>query len=402
MKILIAWPPQEPSFFNDCYHFAYLGEVAGYLRNKGFIIKILDGGIRNPDPSLFKSELAKEYDVLAIFNFPENAKMVRELAELSRQISPNTKIITYGFASSLIPNFFKKYPIDAICINGEWSLYIEKFALYLSNKIAREELCGIFLNENGAWIETKKGEILSSREFGFPALDLLPINTYMRQTLNNKRNQKLHMSLTISKGCPNNCIFCQMSKVDGLMDRRRSVKDTLDFIENSMQKYNFRVVTLYSPTFTLNKRWVLDFCKEISLRKLNFKWKCTTSVFNIDEELIASMSRAGCYKIGFGIETLQEVAQKNIHKIIPIEKVEYAIRLCTKYHITSNCFIMLGIPGQTKDGILNTITKLIEFGGKPRATIYSPLQELSDNMSEEELIKFNKARFQDLDAQPWV
>jgi anaerobic magnesium-protoporphyrin IX monomethyl ester cyclase len=407
MKVLLAWPPKKPSFFNECYHFAYLGELAGYLRNQEINVTVLDGSIPKFNASVFEDELKNEYDVLAIFNFPENIVSVRELIELSRKICPRTKIITYGFTSSFIPEFFKRYALDAICYSGDWGLDIENFTKYCCGELTKKELSGIHICDLGVWSKTKLNEAVHANDFGFPAIDLLPLDEYkkiwLEQSEHHNELSSGKLSLTISKGCQNNCAFCQMPRTDGTIERRRDVKNTLDFIEQSVSRYNFKTITMYAPIFTFDKEWVERFCREKIHRKLTTKWKCTTTVFHITEELIKLMRLAGCYRIGFGVETLELEAQKHIKKIIPETQLAKVIRWCNESGIRATCFIMLGIPGQTKQGILETITKIKKMGGIPRATIYTPFQDLKSSMSEEEIVNFNKNRdIHNIEAQLWV
>lgn len=394
MKLLLAWPPHIPSYFNLCYHFVELGEIAAYLRKNDIEVKILDGGVLSLSWDDFFRELQKGYDVLAILNRTENVDSVRRLANYCKEISPSTKILTYGQASVLIPNFFKNYHLDAIVYSGDWELVIKKYVDYLEGKCLFKDLNGLLIKTNNKWVKTNKGGRLSPEEWEFPALDLLPLDDYNRiyekeENISGIKGKK-ELSFTVSRGCPYNCIFCTAPKIDGLVERRRSVSAVLGFIRDSIKYYNFDYISMFSPTFTLNKKWVLDFCSKIVKEKLNIKWKCVTTINNIDSELVHAMAEAGCFRIGFGVETLELEAQKNIHKFVSEEQLKKVISLCLENNITPLCFLMIGIPGQTKEGIEYTINKIQEMGGEIRATIYTPYQELNENMSEEEVLTFDR------------
>ena len=68
--------------------------------------------------------------------------------------------------------------------------------------------------------------------------------------------------------------------------------------------------------YTLNEKRVVEFCEAILSGKLSFQWGCGTRADRINEELVILMKKAGCGKIGFGIETGVERVRSAINKRI--------------------------------------------------------------------------------------
>jgi len=383
IKVLLAWPPYIPSYLNLCYHYTDFGEVAGYLKNQEDIeIKVLDGGVVNLLWSDFTKELTKNYDVLIIINHFDNIRDVRKLAEYSKEISPNTKILTYGRISAYIPEYFKKYLVDAIIYSGDWEIVIKKYLDFIQNKCRIKELSGLFIRKDNRWIKTKHGELLSQSKWSFPALDILPLNDYFKY--------EKELSFTISKGCPFNCIFCPVPHIQGIKDRRREINSALDFIEKAISKYNFDYVSMFSATFTFDREYVVRLCNEIRKRKMHFKWKCVTHPNCVDKELLTLMGKSGCFRISFGIETLEKNVQKNIGKYITEKRLGNIIKWCLNNDIQPLCFLMSGIPGETEKDITYATKKILSLGGKVRVTVYTPYHKLFSKMGEEEVMSFSK------------
>ena len=342
----------------------------------------------------FSREILKGYDIIAILNRVENVDAVRRAIKYCKDLTPSTKILTYGQASNYIPSYFTKYSLDAIIHSGDWELIIKKFVNYVKGVHHLKNLNGLIIRKGNNWVKTGEGERLPPNKWGFPALDLLPLEDYNKiyekeKNISGIRGKK-ELSLTVSRGCPYNCIFCPAPKIDGSVERRRSVNSVINFVTNSFSKYDFDYVSMFSPTFTLNREWVVEFCSKVVKNSLELKWKCVTTINDIDEKLIKIMSDAGCFRIGFGVESLEKEPQKNIGKFISEKKLEKIIKTCLKYNITPLCFVMVGIPGQTKDGVRHTIKKIYEMGGESRLSIYTPYYKLNDNMSEREILSFKR------------
>jgi len=67
------------------------------------------------------------------------------------------------------------------------------------------------------------------------------------------------------------------------------------------------------------------------------------------------MSKSGCKRIYYGIESASELILSNIKKEIDLNKVKRAINLTRKNNIKSLGFFMLGNPGETIESIKDTI-----------------------------------------------
>jgi len=112
------------------------------------------------------------------------------------------------------------------------------------------------------------------------------------------------LSVTVARGCPLGCAFCIIHNYQGRKERRQSVESVLACINQARASYPFDYVSMFAPTFTLQRDWVLDFCAVLERHPQHYRWKACTTLQDLDEELIRRMGSAGCLRLSVGLETL--------------------------------------------------------------------------------------------------
>ncbi|MHA1440020.1 MAG: B12-binding domain-containing radical SAM protein [Promethearchaeota archaeon] len=185
----------------------------------------------------------------------------------------------------------------------------------------------------------------------YPAIDLIERDRYFISF------QKYHPSTIImgSRGCPFNCIFCD--KLSNRV-RLRSTDNIVSEIKSTYKKYNIRDFQFYDLTFNVNMNWVKELCLKLKKENLPIVWRCTAKVELIDEELIKLMKEAGCYLIAFGVESGNDDSLDFLKKGFSVKDIIHAFKLAKKYSIETHAYYIIGIPGEDKAKVLNTIRLL--------------------------------------------
>jgi radical SAM superfamily enzyme YgiQ (UPF0313 family) len=75
----------------------------------------------------------------------------------------------------------------------------------------------------------------------------------------------------------------------------------------------------------------------------------------MDEEMIQAMAKSGCVGIAYGIESGNQAILDSVHKQITLEQVEKVVGLTKKYGIHVTGYWMIGILGDTKQTIRETL-----------------------------------------------
>lgn len=402
MNVLFVWPPERVFTGSLFKHFTYFGETIGYLNHtNSYNISVIDAGVKQYSYSEFYKE-AVTSDVIIIYVETYTIQSSIDIIDFFRATNPDVKIIVYGTACCYIPLYFaSNNQIDVIIFNSNWEKAIENYLMYLQGKKAKVDLTDIYIKIEGKLIKCPIGETLPAESWGFPAIELLPIDNYFQV------RGKKQIELTVNKGCGFNCAFCSEKMVYGHKDYRRSVNSIISFIKNVNIKYD----TIYfdATTFTFDRDWVDHLCDSLIKENLKIKWRTVTRIDSVDEELIKKMSEAGCYKISFGIETIETDIQNNINKHINIKKIEECFSTAKRNNIIPRALIIIGLPEESRDGFLKTYNFLREIGCEIRVKEYIPYNEiLNDQMVNNEIInRFDRSRYyyngiKDMDSKEYM
>lgn len=179
-----------------------------------------------------------------------------------------------------------------------------------------------------------------------------------------------------SRGCPYKCTFCQptLKKIFGKKIRQRSVDNVLEEIEDVINKYKVKHISIHDEIFTLNKKWALDFCKKMEAKKFDIQWSAQSRVDTFDEELAEAMSSAGCMCLFFGFESGSQRILDLLKKGITPEQSIRAAKICKKYGMIIWANFILGIPTETEEDLKQTylLSKRIK-PEMPAPNIFTPI-----------------------------
>ncbi|MGQ4616330.1 radical SAM protein [Nocardia sp. R7R-8] len=362
---MVLHPPVLPFGYTLHHRFQRLWEAGVYLRNRYPETKIVDAGLLNMLKGQVLDEFATGYDAVAIYCEPQMFPDVEEFVDRFKHMDPETKILVYGPATVCFPRQTRSLPVDAIGCRGDHDAQLRQFLDLMSG--VRTTSSNIAVCSSGRWDEPSGAvEFVAEHDWAFPPLDEMPMADIAR--IYTMKQQPLTVAVTASRGCPYRCTFCATPELEGRPDRRRNPESLAEYIEQNQRYTHWQ---LYSPTFTLDRRWCMEFFEHLRQRGVDVDWRCTTRVDRLDRELVEAMSASGCSMVGLGIETLGP-ALSAIKKGIRESQMALAIRMLVESGIAVKAYIMLGLPGQRPDDIRRTIDFVTELGARIRPTMYSP------------------------------
>jgi anaerobic magnesium-protoporphyrin IX monomethyl ester cyclase len=366
VKILILHPPVLPFGYTLHHRFQRVWEVGAYVRGLYPETTIVDAGLLNMLQGEILSEFMQSYDAVCVYAEPQMIPTVLDLVERCRYISPHSRILVYGPATHTFPALLKVPHVDALARRGDPEKQITQFLRYTQtpDRTTPTNLC---VRREERWFESEgQPELLSSEQWQFPPLREMPLSDIER--IYQMKGQPFTVTVTASRGCPYQCTFCATPRFEGAPDRRRSAAALVDYISHNTAYRNWQ---LYSPTFTLDRQWCMQFLDLLHKAGVDIHWKCTTRVDRLDEPLVQKMAASGCYMIGLGVETLGPALDK-VKKHITKEQMATSFDLLTKYGITPKAYVILGLPGQSLADVEETVDFVTSHGAQVRATLYSP------------------------------
>lgn len=381
---LIIWPKSKEVVHIN-YHYTDFGEIVDYLNQvypgQIFAIDCDVGDIKDIN------KIIKDYDIkkVAMMVNYENVDNAFDMAEEIRD-GLNIPVMAYGNLTVTYPALFLDSSFNAIFNSGDYQRGIETFFKGFPDI---KQMDGLIKIDNGSFEFGEYGSFVSSDEWGYSKPNQVPVFAY------DNVKKKNRYVLNISRGCPYGCKHCLIQMVEGKRERRRSIENVDRALADITQQYKH--IKIWAANFTLNKEYVMDFC-DVMNKYPDVTWECATRIDLLkDEKMIESMADAGCKQISIGIESLNSgefIESKQFSQ----KQVEEVIKRIQKYGINVKGCIMLGIPGQTKQDIIDTLRFLKVNNVSTRPTVYTPYHNCKPK-NIQELSKLNRKTYQNKNVE---
>jgi anaerobic magnesium-protoporphyrin IX monomethyl ester cyclase len=291
------------------------------------------------------------------------SKTAFEVVSAVKSVSNKIAIVLMGQHPSARPEACLLEPnVDFVVIGEPENTVLELVDTLESSKQDFTVIDGLGFRQNERPVLTGKRAIIKDLDsLPFPARHLLPMKVYyeaVKETPLRGEICKPWTAMITSRGCPYNCVFCSNCIVWGKKWRARSPKNVVDEIEHLVKTYGIRQIDFSDDNMTLDKKRMADICDLIVKRDLHVEWFTPNGVRadTLDEALLRKMKMAGCKKIRIAPESgVQRVVYEVIGKNLDLKSVEQAVVSCKKVGIKVGCFFVIGLIGETKADIEETI-----------------------------------------------
>lgn len=357
MKIVLIFPP---NIYQTKQSMPPLGIawLASFLRENGFPDIVLIDSMANRYSNEEIIDLLKKEgpDIIGISFGTQIRFSAFDLARLIKKEFSSVPLVAGGPHPTLTAqDILENIPEIDVIVRGEGEISFLNLVKTIGKKGDLEGVKGIsFRDKKGKIIHNAFEEPIHDLDsLPLPARDLLPIEKYDKTTILSKKRS---LNIMTSRGCPYWCSYCSTSEQWGHKIRHRSPKNVVDEIELVLKNYPFiKGIRFFDDVFTMDKARVIEICREILKRKLDFVWECEARANTIDEELVREMRRARCEFIDLGIESGSDRILKNIKKNITVEQAITSAKIIKKAGIGLKAFFMHGLPGETYEDIKKTV-----------------------------------------------
>ena len=164
------------------------------------------------------------------------------------------------------------------------------------------------------------------------------------------------------RGCPFGCTFCSTSMFWGRKFRIKPIEQLLNEMKKLNRLHGITSFSLEHDMFTVNKKYLIDFCDRMINEKVGFTWGCSSRIDALDEQCMIKMKEAGCKSIYIGIETGSPVLQKVVNKNLELHDAVEKILLLKRYGFDLTVSFIYGFPDETEEDFrytMNMIQKLL-------------------------------------------
>ncbi|MCL5959703.1 MAG: radical SAM protein, partial [Chloroflexi bacterium] len=195
-----------------------------------------------------------------------------------------------------------------------------------------------------------RGMIADLDELPYPAWHLINLDNY-RLPFSNRR----FLLISPARGCPFKCLYCVNKPYHGSNLRVRTVDSVVDEIEWLVQRHGIDEFLFWTESFTLDNDLATGVCEEIVRRGLRVSWVCNSRVDQVTPGLLRKMRQAGCWMVGYGIETGSQKVLDAIMKGTTLEQARLAVQWAKDAGLQVTAHCVLGFPGETARTMRNTI-----------------------------------------------
>lgn len=333
-----------------------LAVSAAVLREQGFQVMIADCSVEDIDWAGLARVVSSFHPTLVVISTgTPSIDSDLGVASLAKMAVPGVHTLAIGIHPSALPDqcFEMEENLDLL-VRGEPEFTLRDTAIALSNGSGLEGIAGLsFRSHDGAVVHNKKRPFIKNLDkLPFPAWDLVDLDLY-RMPFSGKRL----LLVQTARGCPYGCTFCANKAYYGAPLRKRSPRRVVDEMTAAVEEFGVNEFLFWSESFTTDQDYAIETAEEIMRRGLDVSWVCNSRVDTVSPKLLRTIKQAGCWMIGFGIESGSQEVLDRVHKGTTLAQAVQAVRMSheTGLEVTGHC--VLGFPGETE----TTMRQTIEF-----------------------------------------
>lgn len=397
-RVLLVFPDISERLWHKGYFHYGLAHISSYLKSKikDIEVSLLPVCNKNYMQSDFNDKL-KEFSpqIIGFTSTSHSFPLVKKLAKWVKDFDSNILTVCGGIHVTINPEDALMCPEIDVIVRGDGEYAM---ASLVEKWIGQ----GIIADGKGIWYRKNNG-IINNGIAMVENLDLLPDPDWDLFDCKNLDNGLQGIGgLMLSRGCPYQCSYCCNHKLTEIYKetktgyiRFKSVEKAISEIKNFIAKFP-EVHTLYfdDDILPLKKQWFADFADRYK-KEINKPYWCNIRPNLIDEEIVDKFVSSGCVRVGIGIESGNEKIRNEVLKRnISDKTIINAVSFLKKKNIYVYSFNMVGVPGETKNALLDTIRFNAKLGiDKMQSTVFYPYKHtvLYDIVLREKLFVSEKS-----------
>ncbi len=336
-----------------------LAHISSAAKAQGFAIDLIDLRALSGWGQFKEELLSRQPDVVGLTMMSVDYGPATEAARVVKEVMPNAVTVVGGPHPTItVEEVTQVLEFDYVVIReGEitfpWLLAELSAGRRPENRVLEGEMPNLdalpfpdrdlFLNE---W--RKYGYTLESPEVPFVP-DLPPP----------------FLTIIAGRGCRYNCNFCQPAErlLFGRKVRKRSPANIVAELEMLRERYHFASFMFHDDCLTEDRDWVLEFCDLYESKGFRQPFFCQSRADIIvrHEEMVQRMAQVGLKGYFIGFESGNDRVLKFLRKGTTRAKNLAAADVCKKYGIKIWANYMLGLPTETKEEVMDTVSMLKEI-----------------------------------------
>lgn len=361
MKILLI------AYDNDS-HISYfplgLAYIASACQTAGHEVEIYNQDIYHwPESHLTNFLDSNKFDVAGIGvigGYYQFGKLLK-ISEAINKSKQRPFFILGNSGPSPEPEYFlRKVGANAVVV-GEGEETVKDLLGVLSEGKKLSDVNGIaYIDQtSGTYIKNQKRELINDVDrIPMPAWNLFPMEHYVLKRWPGIANHERSMCLVSGRGCSFKCNFCyRMDK--GL--RIRSPESIVGEMLILKEKYGVSYFEFFCELLMNSEQRVVALCNAFLEKLPGINWGCSGRLNYAKLSLLQLMKRAGCSFIDYGIESVDDVALRNMGKALTVKQILAGVENTLSAGISPGFNIIFGNIGETADNLRKDVEFLLKY-----------------------------------------
>ncbi len=343
MKVLFILPSAKSKYFDLDYHHG-IAQLSSCLKKDGHETGLLVLSDFNPKV-IHKKIQATKPDLLAYSFTSDHATLAKQAMEYTKRYGIYT--LAGGVHTTMLPADIIEH-CDAVCI-GEGENALRDVA----NGKSVKEIPNLWVHRDGTVVKNETRPFLQD-------LDALPFSDRVLFDYQKSLDQDHRADFMAGRGCPFHCSYCvndRLKKVaKGSYVRWHSPGYMIKEIKSVLENYDrIESICFQDDTFAMNIAWLDEFTSMYK-QYIGMPFVCNLRVSTVTHQTVDLLSEAGCIEARIGIEQgNEELRYQMLRRKMDNKKIIQTIDMIKKANIQVFVYNMVGIPGETKETIQETI-----------------------------------------------
>jgi radical SAM superfamily enzyme YgiQ (UPF0313 family) len=273
------------------------------------------------------------------------------LADRLKSEFPEAKVLAIGIHVSALPeeSLAMAPGLDGAVI-GEPELTVREAALAIAAGKSLLGVPGLIAREQGQIVRGPDRPPADLDALAEPAWELVKRDLYRLPF-----SGRPFLLLGTSRGCPFHCAFCADPVYYGHALRLKSPERIVAELSIVRDRFGIRDFLFWSESFTLKPDWTRAVLQAIIQARLDVRFVVNSRADHVDPELLSLLKAAGCWMIGFGLESGSQRVLDLMNKRLRLEQNREAVIQAKSAGLQVTAHLVLGYPGETAADLQETI-----------------------------------------------
>ncbi len=333
-----------------------LASLSAHARAHDFDVDLIDLRALHDWEHFRQEVLARQPDVVGLTMMSVDYNPVMRAVRIIKEVRPETVTVVGGPHPSFEPqSVLDNSQVDYVVVaEGEITFTNLLRAIAGNSRPPERLLIGIHPNLDILPYADRDLFLNEWRKFGYdmespevPFVDELP---------------PPFVTIIAGRGCMYNCSFCKPAEdfLFGKGTRRRSVPNIIGELKDLHARYHFNSFMFHDDCLLEDHKWCWEFVEAYRSQGFWQPYFCQAraDLMVRHEETVALMAANGLKGLFIGFESGSDRVLKFLRKGTTRQVNLEAARVCRKYGLTVWANYMLGLPEETKEEVLETVSML--------------------------------------------